>query len=135
MNAAGEAIAEAAQELIGATFRLHGRRPNTGLDCVGVVAASLVKAGVEPILPTGYSLRNASPEEFIPFAAASGLSPVEGPIRAGDILLVQTGPAQLHLMIALGSDAFVHADAGLRRVTRIRALMDWDVLKHWRYQN
>lgn len=134
MTASGCAIATAAQEFIGAKFRLHGRSHQTGFDCVGVVAASLAKAGANPVLPIGYTLRNASMDQFIPFATASGLEPVCGAAMAGDILMVRTGPAQLHLMIALGNDEFVHADAGLRRVTRIKSPVDCEVLKHWRYQ-
>jgi len=135
MKDAGLAIAEAAQELIGAKFRLHGRDPATGLDCVGVVAASLSKVGAKPALPMGYSLRNVSIDHFIPFATANGLAPAYAPEKPGDILLLRTGPAQLHLVISLGSSEFVHADAGLRQVTRLSAPMEWEILKHWRYQN
>ena len=37
----GAALAAAAESLVGTRFRLHGRDPDTGLDCVGLLAASL----------------------------------------------------------------------------------------------
>jgi hypothetical protein len=33
--------------LLGTPFRLHGRSPDIGLDCVGVVAACLFEAGYQ----------------------------------------------------------------------------------------
>ena len=44
LHATGEALATAAEQLIGIPFRLHGRNPETGLDCVGVVAAAVFVA-------------------------------------------------------------------------------------------
>lgn len=35
------ALAEAALSLVGTRFRLHGRVAETGLDCVGLVAAAM----------------------------------------------------------------------------------------------
>ena len=39
------AIIAAARAAIGARFRLHGRDPATGLDCVGLVACAAPRAG------------------------------------------------------------------------------------------
>ena len=43
MSLCGDALAQAAQKLIGSPFRLHGRNRETGLDCIGVVGAALAK--------------------------------------------------------------------------------------------
>lgn len=100
-----------ARALINAPFRLHGRLPETGLDCVGVVALAI---GVEAA-PSGYRLRRAVPDEIIEGLEAARLIRIKGRAREGDVLLIAAGPAQFHL--AVKSDAgFVHACALLKRV-------------------
>ncbi len=133
MTHSGKAIANAAEEIIGSPFRLHGRNAGTGLDCVGAVVHCLQAFGSNPLPPSGYSLRNKSALPFARYARASGLVSVEGKINAGDILLARVGPGQMHLLIALGDEKFVHADAGLRRVTKLTGPLRWEVLEHWRY--
>jgi cell wall-associated NlpC family hydrolase len=44
-------LATAAETLVGSRFRLHGRDPETGLDCVGVVAAAMAAIGQSPPSP------------------------------------------------------------------------------------
>ncbi len=63
-----------------------------------------------------YRLRNAAITGWCDLAPANGLQQATGPIRRGDVLLTQPGPAQHHLLVALGADRFVHAHAGLGRV-------------------
>ena len=54
------------------------------------------------------------------------------PIQRGEVQLVQPGPAQHHLLIALGNDSYVHAHAGLRK-TVIQTLNPADPpLRRWR---
>ena len=48
------ALAEAALGLLGVPFRLHGRDPATGLDCVGLVAEALRRAGRRPDASPGH---------------------------------------------------------------------------------
>lgn len=113
-----------ARALIGSPFRLHGRDA-TGIDCVGLVA--LAWACTE--IPTGYALRT------------NDLTAIEGPLRTmrfrrrrrlrpGDILILNAGPAQLHLGIWTG-DSLIHADAGLRRVVETPGRSRWPVLGMW----
>ena len=134
MSNIGPRIAEAAASLIGTPFRLHGRNPQNGLDCVGVVWASLKTAGLKPVIPQGYTLRNRSEDSFLTYAQDSGLREVDDPPKPGDILLVRTGPAQLHLLIARSKNSFIHAHAGLRRVVALPAPLPWSLLKQWRYE-
>jgi cell wall-associated NlpC family hydrolase len=119
----GAALAEAASGFVGVAFRLHGRDPASGLDCVGLVAASLAACGCAPMVPVGYRLRNASIAGWIGCAARSELVPVDGPPQAGDVLLTCPGPGQHHLMIADTAASAIHAHAGLGRVVR-QALPD-----------
>jgi hypothetical protein len=126
------ALAQAARALVGTRFRLQGRDPATGLDCIGVLSASLQATGRLAALPCAYRMKTLRPANVDAWANACGLGPVLGDIDGGDVLLVQISPCQLHLLIALGPGAFVHAHAGLRRVVRHDGAVPWPVLHHWR---
>lgn len=132
---AGERLAEAALALLGVPFRLNGRDPATGLDCVGLVVASLNAIGRDPISPRGYALRNVSIGQWLCCAHGSGLEPVEGLPVIGDVLLVRPGPAQHHIMIATKGEFAVHAHAGLGMVVRQPISLFPERLAHWRLQN
>ena len=126
-------FAAAAEALIDAPFRLGGRDPATGLDCVGLVACAL--GGAEA--PAGYRLRNSDIAAHLAFAARAGFAPAPGAIARGDLVLAAPGPAQHHLLVALGpgSDGggrFVHAHAGLRRVSLHRGVLPWPEAARWR---
>ncbi|MET4131706.1 cell wall-associated NlpC family hydrolase [Porphyrobacter sp. MBR-155] len=112
----GVALAEAAAKLVGSPFRLHGRDPATGLDCVGLVVAALSATGATPRAPSGYGLRNLSVDHWLHFADRSGLTASPGPIRAGDVLLIALSHCQHHLAIAASAASIIHAHAGLRKV-------------------
>lgn len=132
MSARGAAIAKAALGLVGCRFRLQGRDPATGLDCVGLVHAALAAAGAVPVAPYGYGLRNIAVDGWISFAAQSGLVEARGPICAGDVLLLGLGYAQHHLVIAIDDLRVVHAHAGLRRVVLQPREPTWQIDAAWR---
>ena len=123
---AGVAAARAA---VGARFRLHGRDPATGLDCVGLAALALRAEGFEGAVPSGYALRSGNASRVCAAIRAAGLVACAD-ARAGDLLLLRTGPGQLHFAIWAG-DGIVHADAMLRRVVE-RPGMRWPVVGRWR---
>lgn len=125
----GERAVAAAREAVGARFRLHGRDPATGLDCVGLAALALRAAGVVGTVPSGYALRSDDVARVVATIAAAGLVPATD-VRAGDLLLLRAGPGQLHFAIQT-EDGLIHADAMLRRVVERRALA-WPVLGRWR---
>jgi len=130
-----EAIVAAARGLVGAPFRLHGRDPAMGLDCVGVVALALVAAGCRGVaraVPDGYRLRGGALALHEARLRAAGLVRAGGQ-RPGDVLLVEAGVAQFHLMIATG-DGHVHAHAGLGRVVDMPGPSPWPVLGRWRWR-
>ncbi|MFC0203505.1 hypothetical protein [Novosphingobium soli] len=128
----GEALARAALSLVGAPFRLHGRDPASGLDCLGVLALVCAATGRTARLPTGYALRSRRVPDADRHAAMLGLRPAAGEIARGDVLLLRTAPCQLHLAIAVSAASIVHAHAGLGKVVRGPLPPTWPVLGHWR---
>lgn len=132
-----ERIVAAARGLVGVRFRLHGRGPASGVDCVGLVAAALEEgglAGLRASAPRGYRLRGGRAEDHAAALRAAGLIPV-GDERPGDVLLVRAGVAQFHLMVATGigeAAGHVHAHAGLGRVVEMPGVSPWPVLGRWR---
>jgi cell wall-associated NlpC family hydrolase len=127
----GAALAQAALELVGCRFRLHGRDPATGLDCVGLVGASLAQVGVKRDIPQDYALRNKSAARVAQDADSLGLVPCADGEWPGDILLLQVGPCQFHFVLRTLS-GFVHAHAGLRKVVVTPILPDGEVIGAWR---
>ena len=129
----GVRLAVAARALAGSPFRLHGRDPVTGLDCIGVVAAALERIGRPVTLPANYRLRGGSLDLFDRWASACGLAQADnGTLEApGDILLCSVGAQQFHVMID-GGDGLVHAHVGLGRVVVWPKPSPWPVLRRWR---
>lgn len=124
----GERVAAAAQATVGVPFRLHGRDPATGLDCVGVVAVALRAGGHIGPVPDGYRLRCGGVAAYRP--CWGGLIAVDG-MAAGDVLLCRVGPGQLHLAVRIEA-GIVHADAGLRRVVERPGALPWPLVTAWR---
>jgi len=117
-------VVRAARACLGARFRPHGRDPAWGLDCVGLAARAFGIA-----VPADYPLRGGRPERVAAFAAAAGLA-VRAAAGPGDLVLVRSGPGQLHLVVLTGR-GFVHADAGLRRVVEVPGRPAWPALGAW----
>lgn len=127
-----ERFAARAESLVGTPFRLGGRDPATGLDCVGLVAWAL---GPQTPAPRGYRLRNSGIAHHLAFVQAAGFAPANAPARRGDMILAVPGPAQHHLLVVLGPDRFIHAHAGLRRAVVHRGPLPWDEIALWRLQS
>ncbi|MDT0576536.1 NlpC/P60 family protein [Croceicoccus sp. F390] len=129
----GQRMAQAAESLVGTPFRLCGRDPATGLDCVGLIGAAAARAGRPLDLPVSYSLRNLNVDRLLEHARGSGLVRLDGEARrVGDILLFRLGPVQLHLALFAGPNCYIHAHAGLRRVVKSEAEQGWHTERHWR---
>lgn len=79
-----------------------------------------------------YGLRSGDPDEVNGEFAASGFVRIAtaeaGP---GDVLLVQAGHRQLHVVI-LTPEGYLHADAALRRVVEVPGAVAWPVVGAWR---
>jgi hypothetical protein len=120
--------------LLGAPFRLHGRSPETGLDCVGVVAACLFAADYRFETPTDYRLRGDFEGRAHAFFADSRFRNVDdGSWIAGDILLLRPGPRHIHFAV-LAHVAAVHAHVGLGRVVLTPLPLPYGNITQWRFQ-
>jgi cell wall-associated NlpC family hydrolase len=128
----GLELANAAEGFLGASFRLHGRDPLTGFDCVGLVLFAMAEIGRPVHLAISYGLRNLEPERFFRLPEMAGFHETDAPLEAGDVLLLAAGPAQLHLAIVGVNGGIVHAHAGLRRVVHTPFPLPWPVVGHWR---
>jgi cell wall-associated NlpC family hydrolase len=129
---------QAALSLVGTRFRLHGRDPAYGLDCVGLVAVAYAAAGHAVCdVPGRYRLSGPALGVAQDWLTACGAAPAEGALRAGDIALLNMGEAgqpQLHLAL-LGPTGAVHAHAGLRRVVLSPVISAGTLLSRWRLQS
>jgi murein DD-endopeptidase / murein LD-carboxypeptidase len=123
-------IAAEALGLVGAPFRLRGRCPRTGLDCVGLVLIALRRAGWPAKEPPTYALRGTDVARASAWLGEAGLAQV-AEREPGDILLAATGPLQLHLMICAGQ-GLVQAHAGLGRVVCMPPPPHWPIVGIWR---
>jgi cell wall-associated NlpC family hydrolase len=126
----GARIAAEALALVGVPFRLHGRDPRTGLDCVGLAMTAFGQAGLLAIEPPSYQLRGTSRERAETVLRRAGLVRADAE-TAGDLILAESGPMQLHLMIRAGG-GYVHAHAGLGRVVLMPGPISLPVLGIWR---
>lgn len=128
MVRSGAEIARAARRCIGVRFRPQGHDPRYGLDCVGLAAVAFGRDA----LTKDYALRGGDPERIDAMIKAAGLAPVRPEAAGeGDLLLLRSGPAQLHFAVLTGS-GFVHADAGLRRVVETPVTPRWPIISAWR---
>lgn len=127
------AVVAAARGVIGARFRVQGRDPAFGLDCVGVVAVSLRGAGYAGAIPGDYALRGGSVTEIVARFDAAGLERGTTPMPGG-IALFDAGCAQWHLAVIVPG-GIVHADAMLRRVVERPGPPPWTLIGCWHLQD
>ncbi|MEL7218569.1 MAG: NlpC/P60 family protein [Pseudomonadota bacterium] len=132
MSDRGTKLGAAAREFVGAPFKLHGRDPQTGLDCIGLVLVSLERSGISTKNPAGYALKNRTIGKWLAYADEAGLALVGDAIAPGDVLLVSPGPHQHHILIAQSQASAIHAHAGLRRVVEEPLARELKPLAQWR---
>lgn len=132
MSAGGLAFAAAAEGLVGTPFRFRGRDPQTGLDCVGLVATALGAAGCRVPSVPAYSMRQNDFSAQLASAMQAGFREVCDTPAAGDLLLVRAGPAQVHLLVVGTQGNLIHAHAGLGRIVATPPPCPWPIERHWR---
>jgi murein DD-endopeptidase / murein LD-carboxypeptidase len=120
-----------ARALIGTRFRLHGRDPASGLDCVGLIVCAC-PAITRP--PEGYALRGGTAAGFGAMFIANGMTQRLGEPHPGDILLLQPSAAQFHLGVWSG-ESLIHADGVLRRVVETPGALAWPLVSAWHKSN
>lgn len=125
----GNAALARARSLLGVPFRLHGRTPGTGVDCIGLVALACDRVTEAP---TGYTLRTTQEVRWIAMLDGMGVR-IDQPEPAA-LFLLRPGPAQLHLGLWTGT-SLIHADAGVRRVVETPGPPRWPVIGIWRLNN
>ncbi|MEA3039035.1 MAG: hypothetical protein QOE79_1548 [Sphingomonadales bacterium] len=131
MSSLGERIAARARGLVGLRFRPQGREAEYGLDCVGTAAKAM---DVTPDrVPRDYPLRGEHLDRIERGLAALGCARVIEGAATGDVIVCRSGAAQFHLLVCTG-DAFVHADALLRRIVERPMPAPWPVAGVWRLQ-
>ena len=129
MSSRADTIVARARALVGVRFRAQGRCAAGGLDCIGLAAAALELDGVR----RDYALRGGRGARLAEELRLAGLAPVSC-AEAGDLLVMQAGPGQLHLGIWTGA-GLIHADAGLKRVVERPGSPPWPVAEVWRMEN
>lgn len=129
----GPALARAAEGLAGTPFRLHGRDPRTGLDCIGLIDCALAAIGRKALFPNGYALRTGQWPDLDRIAAGRGFAQASGQVLPGDVLLLKPSACQMHFAIAgLRDGTWIEAHAGLRRVV-VTAISDrFPIVRRWR---
>jgi lipoprotein Spr len=126
----GERIAAEALRLVGVPFRLYSQTEESGLDCVGLATLAMRRAGASLGPLPVYRMRGMSIARVETLLRSAGLEPATDD-RPGDILVCESGPMQLHLMIAT-NDGCVHAHAGLGRVVLMPTPAPGPLLGRWR---
>lgn len=122
----------AAEALVGARFRLQGREPATGLDCVGVIVAAYAAAGVRLTALDDYALRGFGWQRAEAALQAAGFRRARGAVQLGEVGLFLLPARQLHFAL-LAPGRLIHADAGLRRVVSAPAARLPEAASRWRW--
>jgi cell wall-associated NlpC family hydrolase len=114
----------AARACIGARFRLQGRDPATGLDCIGLVIWSAQQCGLCLPDASDYLLTD-TPSRLDHAIARAPLKRVDvRDMAAGDMVRLLSGGQPLHLAIST-RESLIHADVRLRKVVEHRLSADW----------
>lgn len=116
-----------ARALLNIRFRLHGRTPELGLDCVGLIALAY---RLERPVPFGYSLRSRDLAHWERIIRDHGFVRRRADWQSGDLLVLCPGPTQIHLGVWTGS-SLIHADAGLGRIVEAPGTPRWPVMSAW----
>ena len=119
----------AARMMVGVPFRVQGRDPQRGLDCVGLVWTAYAAAGCALRAPGDYPLRGWSRGRIVSALVATGFAAAFDAVD-GDVALIALPAGQFHLGLT-GPASMVHAHAGLRRVVET-PLVGTETISLWR---
>lgn len=132
MNAVAARAWQAARALVGVPYRLHGRRADHGLDCVGLVALAYDRAGLHfAPPPVDYRMRHAAMSALSrPLVQAGFAIASLDAIAPGSIIIQRWPSGGLHMLVATPEGA-VHAHAGLRKIVETPDLGGDHVVAVW----
>lgn len=130
MHPQSAAIVAAARSCVGTRFRVQGRMPGVGLDCIGVALVAAAAVGIRCVTPR-YAIGGDGEAALDVALAALGCMAIELP-EAGDLVVVAPAPNRRHLGIAT-SLGMIHAHAGLRRVVEAPVDPCWARVGTWRF--
>ena len=104
----------AARACLATPFHHQGRKPGTGLDCIGLVVVALRAAGLAVRDRIDYG-RRPDGKSLTEALIAHGARQV-GDIAAGDILLFRYDGQPQHAALATSADAMIHSFAPAGKV-------------------
>jgi murein DD-endopeptidase / murein LD-carboxypeptidase len=114
-----EKFAAAATRCVGTRFRLQGRDPATGLDCVGLIAWCAASVGL-PVSDSADYILETSAVRLVPHLQASGFAARDDlQPRVGDVLIFDLHNSLNHVAVCTRA-GMVHADIRFRRVVEHR---------------
>jgi hypothetical protein len=122
-------FAARARALLGTRFRPQGRRPEVGLDCVGLILCVFGLPEYEG--RRDYRLRGNHRRELMGALGNRFRRVALTQHRAGDVMLLQLAADQFHLGIVTAS-GFVHADARLGKVVETPGAPAWTIIAAFR---
>ena len=125
-------IVERAESQLGVPFRLHGRAPGRGLDCIGFAAYSLFGAPGLSEIPASYRIRGHYEDWLTTELQNLGLirQSLDESRGLGDLIVFRPAARQVHLGI-VARGGIVHAHAGLRKIV-VTPNPPGSVIGHWR---
>lgn len=122
----------ASRACLGSRFRIQGRDPATGLDCIGLALVALKAAGSEPDAPRDYSLSGKGLAERLEAGLqTAGCAPVAS-VRPGDLIIFEPAPGQAHLAVA-STQGVIHAHLGIGRIVEGPPDPAWVRRSTWRF--
>lgn len=108
------AVLERARALLGTPFRLQGRDPAIGIDCVGLV---ILAGGIEGAPKPDYRRRGNHLRSFLDRSNRWFRRVSARTARPGDIAIIECGPKSWHVGV-IDDGALIHADPRVGRVVR-----------------
>lgn len=135
MTQSANAFAAAAERCLGVPFKLHGRNPRFGLDCIGLVIHSLSESTGTEHQTKPYRIRNTDYSHLLSGASCLGFGKIDSPVIRGDVLAVIPGAGQMHFAIVSGPRLLIHSHAGVGKVVKTPGPLPWPTLHKFRLLN
>lgn len=110
-------FAAAAERMAGVRWRMHGRDPAKGLDCGGLLVATMAACAVVAVDSLDYDARMPPPDLLWSLCRQNGTEQPWGDQGAGRVGLCawEGGDVPRHLVVMLGGRRIVHVHADARR--------------------